>query len=61
MEIATGSDLSLATPSEPVHNRVPRVTVGEPAADLLNVKFGLGLSTTSWVMGGVPILETRSN
>ena len=65
--IAANSDLTHATPPDAVHNRVPKVTVdfwliklmavtvGETAADLLNAKLGLGLSTTSWVMGGVLI------
>lgn len=51
----------------PVHNRVPKVTVdfwliklmavtvGETAADFLNVNLGLGLSTTSIIMSGVLI------
>jgi uncharacterized membrane-anchored protein len=50
-----------------VYNRVPRVTidfwliklmavtVGETAADFLNMNLGLGLSTTSWVMSGLLI------
>ncbi len=48
-----------------IYNRVPKVTVdfwlvklmavtvGETAADYLNMNLGLGLSTTSWVMSGL--------
>lgn len=48
-----------------VYNRVPdvtvdfwliklmAVTVGETAADFLNMKLGLGLTTTSWIMSGL--------
>ena len=47
-----------------IYNRVPRVTidfwlvklmavtVGETAADFINMNLGLGLSTTSWIMTG---------
>jgi uncharacterized membrane-anchored protein len=50
--------------SPPIYNKVPTVTVdfwlvklmavtvGETAADYLNANFGLGLSTTSWIMSG---------
>lgn len=53
-------------PAEP-RNRVPEVTadfwliklmavtVGETAADFLNVNLGLGLPVTSWAMGGLLI------
>lgn len=53
--------------AEPIHNRVPKVTldfwliklmavtVGETAADYLNVNLGLGLSTTSWILSGLLI------
>jgi uncharacterized membrane-anchored protein len=53
--------------SEPVYNRVPRITVdfwliklmavtmGETAADYLSVQLGLGLTTTSLLMTGVLI------
>lgn len=56
--------LALESP-QPIHNRVPKVTVdfwliklmavtvGETAADFLNSNLGLGLSKTSWVMSGV--------
>ena len=51
----------------PIYNRVPKVTVdfwliklmavtvGETAADYLNMNLGLGLSTTSWIMSGLLI------
>jgi uncharacterized membrane-anchored protein len=54
-------------PSAPIFNRVPKVTVdfwlvklmavtvGETAADNLNMNLGLGLSVTSWVMSGLLI------
>ncbi len=50
-----------------IYNRVPKVTidfwlvklmavtVGETAADYLNMNLGLGLSATSWVMSGLLI------
>jgi uncharacterized membrane-anchored protein len=50
-----------------VPNRVPQVTVdfwlvkllavtvGETAADFINMKLGLGLANTSWMMGGILI------
>jgi uncharacterized membrane-anchored protein len=60
--------LAIETPSSPapaaVYNRVPKVTVdfwliklmavtvGETAADFLNMNLGLGLSTTSMLMTG---------
>jgi uncharacterized membrane-anchored protein len=56
--IAAASD-----PSTPIYNKVPKVTidfwlvklmavtVGETAADYLNMKLGFGLSATSWVIG----------
>lgn len=51
----------------PIYNRVPKVTldfwliklmavtVGETAADYLNMNLGLGLSTTSWILSGLLI------
>ena len=57
--------MSLAANDAPVFNRVPRVTadfwiiklmavtMGETAADYLNVKIGLGLTTTSLIMSAV--------
>lgn len=51
--------------SQPVFNRVPRVTVsfwiikllavtvGETAADYLALNLGFGLSTTTWLMSGI--------
>lgn len=57
--------ISMDGQSTQIFNRVPNVTpdfwlvkllavtVGETAADYLNVNLGLGLSTTSWVMAGL--------
>ena len=61
---AFSSDNFGSRSSAPVYNRVPRVTldfwlvklmavtVGETAADFINMNLGLGLSTTSWIMTG---------
>jgi uncharacterized membrane-anchored protein len=60
------TDMSSALPADaPVYNRVPQVTVdfwivkllavtvGETAADFLNMNLGLGLSATSVIMSGL--------
>ncbi|OSQ35990.1 hypothetical protein [Thalassospira mesophila] len=55
------------TPGEQIFNKVPEVTlyfwiikimattVGETAADYLNVDMGFGLTVTSWIMAGLLI------
>jgi uncharacterized membrane-anchored protein len=56
---------SVATATSLMRNKVPKVTVefwlikllavtvGETAADYMNLDLGLGLSTTSWILGAI--------
>ena len=60
--------MTLAATNAPVFNRVPRVTLdfwiiklmavtmGETAADYLNVKIGLGLTTTSLILSVILVM-----
>lgn len=64
MPVTIVSNLPRSAPQASIYNRVPEVTVdfwlikllavtvGETAADFLNMNLGLGLSTTSIIMSG---------
>ena len=61
-------DQALASSRHPIFNKVPEITlyfwiikvlcttVGETFADFLNMNLGLGLTNTTWLMGGLLVV-----